>query len=120
MKIDSPDNKAITVSASSKHLCSTDARITLVNRGSNGKSDIVRPSVVNCGGDPFRRDYIRIYCLYRNNSHYSHLARYNEIKTRTVSTVLTLINRFLSSDLNLNMKKNLSYFDLILNDKIFI
>lgn len=63
MKIDSPDNKAITVSASSKHLCSTEARITLVNRGSNGNSDIVRPSVVSCGGDPFKRDYIRIYCL---------------------------------------------------------
>lgn len=63
MKIDSPDNKAITVSASSRHLCSTDARITLVNRGSNGNSDIVRPSIVSCGGDPFKRDCIRIYNL---------------------------------------------------------
>lgn len=55
-KIDSPDSRAITVSASSRHLCSTDARITLVNRGSNGNNDIVRPSVVSCGGDPFGRE----------------------------------------------------------------
>jgi len=58
MKIDSPDSKAITVNASSKHLCSTDARITLVNRGSNGNNDIVRPSVVSCGGVPFKRNDI--------------------------------------------------------------
>lgn len=54
MKTDSPDNKEITVRASSRHSCSTDARITLVNLGSSGNKDIVLPSVVSCGGEPVR------------------------------------------------------------------
>jgi len=59
----------MTVNASSRHLCSTDARITLVNRGSNGNSDIVRPSVVSCGGDPFKKNIrILLYISIRTTS----------------------------------------------------
>lgn len=87
MKTDSPDNRATTVRTSSRHWCSADARITLVNRGSNGNKDIVLPRVVSCGGEPIpmkveRKSLILYTYTYTYVRYFDTYFRYTDIEVQ--------------------------------------